>query len=139
MAQQNEPLDEVRKNFKVNWRRRPIEASQPKALTARSDIQGFLQTIGFLLVLAATGTATWLFFDHRTWVGFAVALFLNGTVFGFAGSGIHEFSHGTVFKTRWLNTFFLYVYSLISWFNPRDFKLSHTYDHLYTLHPRADR
>ena len=142
MAQQqvsHEPLESVRKNFKINWRRCPIEAPRLRELTARSDVQGFLQTIGFLLILAATGTATWLFFDRHMWVGFAVALFLHGTVYGFVGSGIHEFSHGTVFKTKWLNTFFLYLYSLISWFNPTDFKISHTYHHLYTLHPRGDR
>jgi fatty acid desaturase len=139
MAQQYEPLDEIRKNFKLSWRRCPIEPAKIRELTARSDVQGFLQTIGFLLLLAATGTATWLFFDHRMWVGFAVALFLHGTVDSFIASGTHELSHGTVFKTRWLNTFFLYFLALISWFNPRDFKLSHTYHHLYTLHPRADR
>jgi len=138
MAQQYESLEEIRKNFKINWRRSPIEPARLRELTARSDIQGFLQTVGFLLVLAATAAATWLFFDHRMWVGFAVALFCHGTVASFLGSGAHELSHGTVFKTRWLNTFFLYFLALISWVNPRDFKLSHTYHHLYTLHPRAD-
>ncbi len=139
MPERFEPLEEIRRNFKVNWRRCPIESRQIRELTARSDLQGFVQTIGFLLILGATGTATWLFFDHRMWVGFAVALFLHGTVDSFIASGTHELSHGTVFKTRALNTFFLYALALISWFNPRDFKLSHTYHHLYTLHPRADR
>jgi fatty acid desaturase len=139
MAEQYEPLTQVRKSFQVNWIRCPIEPARLRELTKRSDLQGFLQTAGFLLMLAATGAATWLFFDHRIWVGFALALFAHGTIDSFIASGTHELSHGTVFKTKWLNTFFLYFLGLISWFNPHDFKLSHTYHHLYTLHPRADR
>ncbi len=139
MARQYEPLEELRKTYKINWRRCPIEPAKIRELTARSDIQGWLQTGGFILLMAATGTATWLFFDHQMWLGFALALFAHGTVDSFIASGTHELSHGTVFKTKWLNTFFLYFLALISWFNPRDFKLSHTYHHLYTLHPRADR
>ena len=139
MIRQYEPLEELRKTFKVNWRRCPIEPAKIRELTARSDIEGWLQTGGFILLMAATGTATWLFFDRQMWVGFALALFAHGTVDSFIASGTHELSHGTVFKTKWLNTFFLYFLALISWFNPRDFKLSHTYHHLYTLHPRADR
>jgi fatty acid desaturase len=139
MAEQYEPLDEIRKNYKLNWRRCPIESAKIRELTARSNVQGFIQTIGFILILVATGTATWLFFDRQMWVAFAIALFLHGTVDSFIAAGTHELSHGTVFKTKWLNTFFLYFLALFSWFNPHDFKHSHTYHHLYTLHPRADR
>ena len=139
MPENYEPLPQVRKNFQVNWYRCPIEPAKLRELTARSDLQGFAQTLGFLLLLSATGLCTWLFFDHRIWIGFALALFAHGTVDSFIAAGTHELSHGTVFKTKRLNTFFLYALALISWFNPRDFKLSHTYHHLYTLHPRADR
>jgi fatty acid desaturase len=52
---------------------------------------------------------------------------------------VHELSHGTVFRTRWLNGLFLRFFSLITWFNFHDYKMSHTYHHLYTLHPRGDR
>ena len=139
MPENHEPLSQIRKSFQVNWHRCPIEPAKLRELTSRSNLQGFAQTLGFILLLSATGLCTWLFFDHRIWIGFAVALFAHGTVDSFIASGTHELSHGTVFKTKWLNTFFLYFLALISWFNPRDFKLSHTYHHLYTLHPRADR
>src|SRR5208337_2238097 len=96
-----EPLQQVRKSFQVNWYRCPIEPAKLRELTSRSDLQGFAQTLGFLLLLSVTGLCTWLFFDHGVWIAFALALF--------------------------------------SWSNPHDFKISHTYHHLYTLHPRGDR
>jgi fatty acid desaturase len=134
-----EPLQQVRKDFQLRWYRCPIEPARLRELTARSDLEGFLQTIGHLLIVCVTGAATWLFFSHGIWIGFALALFVHGTIYSFLSSGNHELSHGTVFKTKWLNTMFLYLFGLLTWFNPRDFKLSHTYHHLYTLHPRGDR
>ena len=47
--------------------------------------------------------------------------------------------HASVFKTRWLNGFFLRVYSVLCWWNFHEYAMSHTYHHLYTLHPRADK
>jgi fatty acid desaturase len=139
MAKEHEPLDQVRKDLQIRWYRCPIEPARLRELTSRNDLQGFLQTLGFILLLVITGLCTWLFFDHRIWIGFALAFFAHGTIDSFIASGTHELSHGTVFKTKWLNTFFLYFLALFSWFNPHDFKLSHTYHHLYTLHPRGDR
>lgn len=52
--------------------------------------------------------------------------------------GGHEFSHGTVFRTKWLNWLFLRIWGLLYWFNFHHYKMSHTYHHLYTLHPDGD-
>jgi fatty acid desaturase len=140
MTKEYEPMQEVRKNFQVRWYRSPIEPARLKELTRRSDLQGWFQTLGFIILIAITAAATWYFFDHRVWAGFAVALFVHGTIFSFLpGLGTHELSHGTVFRTKWLNSFFVRFLSLISWFNFNDYKVSHTYHHLYTLHPRGDR
>jgi fatty acid desaturase len=139
MATVYEPLQQVRKELQIRWYRCPIEPARLKELTTRSDLQGFLQALGHLALVAITGAATWLFFEHRIWVGFALALFAHGTIYSFLVSGCHELAHGTVFKTRWLNTAFLTFLSLISWFNFRVYKMSHTYHHVYTLHPRGDR
>ena len=51
----------------------------------------------------------------------------------------HELAHGTVFRTRRLNRVFLYLYSLLSWWDPFDYGTSHTYHHRYTLYPEGDR
>ncbi len=139
MAEKYEPLQQVRKTLQIPWYRCPVEPPRLRELTRRSNLQGFAQTLGHLLMLAVTGFLTWFFFYRGVWVGFALALFAHGTIQSLLASGTHELSHGTVFKTKWLNTFFLYFLGFLSWFNPRDFKLSHTYHHLYTLHPRGDR
>ena len=136
----HEPMKEVREKFKVAWYRSPVEPGTLKELTRRSDLHGWLQTGGNLLLLAVTAAATWIFFFRGIWVGFAVTLFLHGTMYSFlSGLACHELAHGTVFKTKGLNSFFVRFLSLISWFNFHDYKVSHTYHHLYTLHPRGDR
>ncbi len=140
MTKAYEPMQEVRKNFQVRWYRSPIEPARLKELTSRSDLRGWFQTLGHIVLLAITAAATWIFFDHGIWVGFAIALFAHGTIYSFLpGLATHELAHGTVFKTKWLNSFFVRFLSLISWFNFHDYKVSHTYHHIYTLHPRGDR
>jgi len=67
-------------------------------------------------------------------------LFTHGTIGSFfTGVAPHELGHGTVFRTKWLNKLFLYLYSLLSWWDPFDYAMSHTYHHRYTLHPEGDR
>ncbi len=140
MSREYEPMREVRKNFRISWYRCPVERSRLRELTRRSDLQGAFQTLGHLLLVVITGAATYTFFNQGIWVGFALALFVHGTIYSFLpGNATHELAHGTVFKTKWLNELFVRFFSLISWFNFRDYKMSHTYHHLYTLHPRGDR
>jgi fatty acid desaturase len=140
MAETHEPLQEVRKSLQIPWYRCPIDRAVLKELTTRSDPRGAAQAAGFVLLLAILGAATWYLFSRTVWVGFGFCLFAYGTVYSFVpGLSTHELSHGTVFKTRWLNDALLRLLSLISWSNFHDYKMSHTYHHLYTLHPRGDR
>jgi fatty acid desaturase len=133
-------MDQVRKTFRVYWYRCPIERDVLRKLTRRSDIKGFFQTLGHLALVAVTGYFVFRFFYSRSWVGFALALWLHGTFLTFfAMSAVHELAHNTVFRTKWLNVFFLWVYSLPGWFNFYWYKISHTYHHKYTLHPKGDR
>ena len=105
----------------------------------RSDLQGWWQTLGVIGYLTGTALLTSHFFVQQQWVPFAVALFAYGTYSCFLGAASHELDHGTVFRTKALNRFFLRLFSLITWFNPDDYALSHTYHHRYTLHPDGDR
>ena len=45
-------------------------------------------------------------------------LFVHGTFYAFLLNGFHELCHSTVFKTKSLNTLFLYVFSFLGWYNP---------------------
>ena len=140
MVAEYEPMQQVRKEFRISWYRCPIERAKLKEFTNRNDVKGAFQAVGHIVLIAITGGAAYYFFNQRIWIGFALALFAHGTIYSFiAGLATHELAHGTVFKTKWLNDLFLRFFSLISWFNFHNYKMSHTYHHLYTLHPRGDR
>ncbi|MGI9336205.1 MAG: fatty acid desaturase [Gammaproteobacteria bacterium] len=133
-------LPEVCKSLKVDWYRCPIDPSKLRELLERSDLQGWLQCAGHLGLFACTGLLTYYFFEQHIWLGFALCLFVHGTVASFfSGLAVHELGHGTVFRTRWLNRFFLRIYSLLGWWNHHEYAMSHTYHHRYTLHPEGDR
>ncbi len=128
----------------IKWYRTPIPREELKKLTARRDLPALAQAVGHLLLIAATGTAAWIAWDAAAVGAFPIwaviaLVFLHGTMWAFLLQGFHELVHYTVFKTKWLGTFFLYLYSLLGWFNPIHFKASHTRHHLYTLHPPKDR
>jgi fatty acid desaturase len=130
----------VRKNFKVDWYRCPVDRDTLRSLTKRSDIKGFMQTLGWIGLVGATAYMNHFFWARQIWLGFALALWVHGTIYTFnPGQITHELSHGTVFKTKWLNAFFLRFFSTIGMVNFHHYKRSNTYHHIYTLHPRGDR
>ncbi len=133
-------LSKIRETLNVQWYRSKLPPARFRELSARSDRQGWIQAGGHFGLFCLTGAAVYVTWANGLWVAFAVALFAHGTVASFfRGTATHELGHGTVFETKWLNQFFLYLFSLISWWNPFDYAASHTYHHRYTLHPEADR
>ena len=140
MSESYEPLDKVRKKLRIKWYRCPIERDKLRELNKRSNLRGLLQALGHLMLMAGTGVLTYYLFLQQTWIGFACALYTHGIVAAFAwGTPGHELLHGTVFKTKWLNRAFLYIFAMIGWQNFREGEMSHTYHHKYTLHTVADR
>ena len=134
------PLSEVRRNLRVAWYRSPLARGRLRELSRRSDARGWFQTLGHLGLFAITGTALYYSWSQEIWLAFAAALFAHGTVGSFLnGVPPHELGHGTVFRTRWLNKFFLYLFSLLTWWDPFDYASSHTYHHRYTQYPEGDR
>ncbi len=134
------PLAEVRQDLRVKWYRCPIEGSVLRELSRRSDLKGFVQAGGHVALFAASGALTYFLWLQEIWIAFVAALFVHGTIASFwVGVAGHELSHGSVFKTKWLNKLFLYTFSTISWFDPFDYSASHTFHHRYTLHPEGDR
>ena len=138
--EQYQPLDAVRKNLRIKWYRCPIDKEILRELTLKNDFKGWVQAGGHLAVFLITGIMTYLFWSLGLWWAFLAALFCHGTVSKFLmGNAPHELGHGTVFRSRNLNKFFLYLFSLISWWDPFDYAVSHTYHHRYTMYPEADR
>lgn len=135
-----QPLSEVRDTLKVNWYRSKLEPAKLREFSKRSDPRGWFQAGGHLALFALTGGLTFLFWWQGNWPAFFIALFAHGTIGSFfAGTAPHELGHGSVFRTKWLNKVFLYLFSLLSWWDPFDYASSHTYHHRYTLHPEGDR
>lgn len=133
-------LSEVRKTLRVDWYRCPTRPGLLRELSRRSDAQGWFQAGGHLALFIFTGSLVFLFWSHGLWLAMLLALFCHGTVTTFfRGVAPHELGHGTVFKTKWLNKFFMYLFSLIGWWDHFDYASSHTYHHRYTLHPEGDR
>lgn len=134
------PLKDARENINVQWYRTKMPPARFRELSTRSDTKAWAQAGGHLALFCLTGACVYFAWANEAWLAFFLALFAHGTVASFfKGTAVHELGHGTVFKTKWLNQTFLYLFSAISWWNPFDYAASHTYHHRYTLHPDGDR
>ena len=123
---------------KINWYRPQIDRETFRSLNQRSDWRGMLQTLGHLGLLTLTGTAAFYAAAHLTLPVLLLILFLHGTVWAFLLNGFHELVHNSVFKTRFLNAFFLRIFSFLGAYNHVRFWASHSEHHKYTLHPPDD-
>ena len=134
------PLSEARESLNVQWYRSAMNPQRFRALSRASDYKGWLQAGGHLFLFLLTGALVFLAWFDEAWLAFFFALFVHGTIGTFLrGTAVHELGHGTVFRTKALNKAFLYLFSLLSWWNPFDYATSHTYHHRYTLYPKGDR
>lgn len=122
----------------IHWHRTALDPAVLRELHERSDLRGFLQTLGYLGTLGATGALAWYSAYHwPIWLT-VLLVFGHGMAFAFQINAIHELGHGTVFRTRWLNDVFCYLHSWLGWINHLIFDASHVRHHRYTLHPPAD-
>ncbi len=138
-----------RQPIPIRWYRSPIGPDEMKRLMKRSDARALLQTLPHLLLIVASGAATYLaimpptawFGDWNPWLLLAVPplLMLHGFLCSFAINAVHELGHGTVFRTRWLNAFFEHAFAFIGWIDHYSFTASHTRHHRYTLHYPDDQ
>ena len=133
------PLAEVRRNGRIRWYRCPIDPAKLRELAEPSDSRGLFQATGHLAIWATTGIVAYYLFTQELWWGFCLALFLHGTVAAFFTAPHHELCHTTVFKTKWLNEFFLRIFSFLGWLNFHIYKFSHSYHHRFTLFLEGDR
>ena len=126
----------------INWHRSPIEKETLRQLTERSDLKGWLQAGSFLLLYLGLTTLAFFLFRARLWVPMAVVCYMQFVVVSYLGlaSGVHELSHGTPFKSRPVNEFFLYLFSLLTWCNPVHLRASHVHGHHpFTLYRGRDK
>lgn len=122
----------------INWYRTKLDKQTLKELNERSDVKGFIQAGGYLAIVAATAALSIYAALNWSWPYILLALFIHGNVYAFMINGIHELVHGTVFRTKSLNTVFVHILSFLSWHNHYHFWGSHAEHHKYTLHPPDD-
>lgn len=112
-----------------------IDPAKLRPLIQRSDLRGALQTASHFGAIALTSlvlAVTW-----GTWLAIPVFL-VQGVLINFLYAGQHELSHGTPFRTKWLNEWVGRVIGFISFF-PRDFDLiMHTAHHKWTQNWEKD-
>ena len=113
----------------VFGRRDMITPAKLKALSAKSDVSGFVQLgthLAAIAVAASVLAATW-----GTW--WAVPAFVvDGVLINFLYAGQHEMSHATVFRTKRLNEVFGRLFGFVVIY-PRDFdQIQHFAHHRYT-------
>ena len=123
---------------KITWYRSRIDREVLRSLNQRSDWKGMLQTLGHLGLLTLTGTGAFYAAGRLPLPVLLLILFLHGTVHAFLLNGFHELCHNSVFRTKFLNTFFLRIFSFLGPFNYVRFWASHSDHHKYTLHPPDD-
>jgi fatty acid desaturase len=122
----------------IQWVRPKIDREILKRCTRRSDFKGLVHSLGVLAILAGSGALCYYLFTTGQWGWLALALYLHGALFAFKPQ-IHELSHNTVFKTRWLNRLFARVFGLVHWrSNHVRYWMSHRFHHKYTLHKESE-
>ncbi|MDR3692973.1 MAG: fatty acid desaturase [Fimbriimonas sp.] len=121
----------------VRWYRPKLPKDVLAELNRKSDLKGMVQTLGYLLTLVLTGLLFVIACLRHSWLAIP-ALFLHGACCAFLVNGFHELVHDSVFKTRWLNRFFLVIFSFLGWYNHIAFWASHSEHHRFTLHPPDD-
>ena len=113
------------------WYACPIPRKQMKELMKRSDGPALRDTalwLGLMLISGALGFLAW-----GTW--WAVPCFLvYGVLYGSASdSRWHECSHGTAFKTRWMNDAVYHLACFMILREPTIWRWSHTRHHTDTI------
>ena len=106
-----------------------------RKLMRRTNVQGLLTFGAWLAACVATGTLVVLS-RHSWWL--VPAMILYGALLSFAYAASHECSHGTAFRTRWLNEAVFWVTSLIFIEEPLYRRYSHAGHHTYTWFNRLD-
>jgi fatty acid desaturase len=122
----------------IAWYRTPLSREVQQSLHQRSDLLGWLQTLGYLGVITATGATAYYSAGHWPWPVTLALLFLHGTCFAFQINAVHELGHATVFRTRRLNRIFEQLFAFLGWINCEKFRVSHAEHHRFTLHPPDD-
>ena len=112
------------------WYTCTVTKQEMKSLMARDDHHAWLNIAGWLALLAASG---WLAFRLYPSAWAIPAFFLYGLIYSTNNAKWHECSHGTAFRTPWLNDLFYFICGAMEFRDAVDFRWSHARHHSYTI------
>ena len=125
--------------IKLKWHRTPIDRDKLVLLTKRRNLRPLVDNIAQLGFSALTAGAAVYAFRNLSWPWMVLFTFIHCTFYGVYGAaGNHELCHRTVFKSKWLNEFFLRIHDFLNWYDFVSFRRSHTGHHKYTVHGDLD-
>jgi fatty acid desaturase len=126
---------------RINFYRSPIDRELLRNLNKRSNVRGLVQSLANLALYLATTALCLYFFLGKMWILMMVACYVHSVFSSFLGmeATVHELSHKTPFKTRWLNEFFYGLFCMLTWNNPVHFRESHRRHHQVTVFSGKDK
>jgi len=125
----------------IKWYRTPILKSTLKELTRRSSWRGLVQSVSILLIYGGFVFLCVYFFTRRMWFPMAGVCYAHSLFHNFVGmeASVHELTHGTPFKSKWLNEIFFHLFCFLTWNNGIHFRPSHMKHHQLTVHKGRDK
>ena len=106
-----------------------IDKKTRKALTRRNDRIGLMHLGGHFAAIGVGGYAVYLTYGTLFMLP---AMWLHGIVLACLFAPMHECSHGTAFRTRWLNEASYWLVSLVYISQPTWYRYRHAVHHTYT-------
>jgi len=106
-----------------------ISKKELKKYMRRSNLPGLINFFGHMAVMVLTGALVYITLG-TWWVVPTMAM--HGAVLAFLFAPCHECSHGTPFRSRWLNETVYWIVSLIYIVPPTFFRYYHATHHTYT-------
>lgn len=124
----------------LDWYQCPIDRKVFKQLMVKNDWRPLLDNLGQLGFSFATGALALWAFHNLSWPWIVGAVYFHCSFYGFFGGGTggHELSHRTMFKTPLLNEIFIRINGFLTWFNFIYFRHSHVKHHQFTVHDDLD-
>ncbi len=106
-----------------------IDKKDRKRLTRRSDAMGLAYLVGHFTAIGCGGVLVYVTYGTILMVP---AMFVHGIVLACLFAPMHECSHGTAFRTRFLNEAGYWLVSLVYISQPTWYRYRHAVHHTYT-------
>ena len=113
-----------------------VDRKTLKPFTKRRDLPGLLYFFGLLGFISVSGILVYLALGSG-WLLWP-AMFLHGIMLSHLFAPLHETSHGTAFRTRWINESVLWFCGIVTIWPPIYFRYDHAGHHTYAQVPGKD-